>query len=85
MALGVVLIESHDGVEAFGHAWSEIHNGSEWRLADATMLEAELLTGRSHYLPLLTLDNEGPGYGLDMMRMMHVQPARVSDIANASQ
>lgn len=34
----------------------------------------------TYYLPLLTQEDEEPGYGMDCMRLMQVHPAQISDI-----
>ena len=80
VAIGVALIETADGVAAYGHAWAEIHDGSAWQLADATMPETEARVVSIRYLPFLNLDDEGPGFGLDLARLGQIQPAKVSEI-----
>jgi hypothetical protein len=48
---------------AAGHAWTEIHDGTAWRLADAAVLPED----RVLHLPLGVLEDEGPGYLLAML------------------
>ena len=84
VTLGVLVVESSERVAAFGHAWSEIHDGKAWQVADATMPEDPEQVVRVRYLPLINLDNEGPGYAMDMARLAQLQPSRLSGIRNAS-
>ncbi|MDH3532523.1 MAG: transglutaminase-like domain-containing protein [Gammaproteobacteria bacterium] len=83
VAIGVALLESAGRVAAYGHAWTEIHDGSAWQLADATMPEGEAQVTSVRYLPLMNLDNEGPGFSLDLARLGQIQPAKVTEIRNA--
>jgi hypothetical protein len=39
VVLGVVLVPQESTVRAFGHAWTEIHDGRRWQRADATATE----------------------------------------------
>lgn len=84
VAIGVVLIETEDDIAAFGHAWSEIYDGSGWHLADATRPQHEEQVVGVRYLPFISLDDEGPGFALDLARLSQIQPARLSRITNAS-
>jgi transglutaminase-like putative cysteine protease len=63
VTVGVLLGATGEGAEAFGHAWAEVHDGSAWRLLDATPVAGEDKT-RVHYLPLFTLADEGPGFSI---------------------
>ena len=84
IAIGVLLLEYEDDIGAYGHAWTEIYDGDSWQLADATKPQAEDIVIRPRYLPMITLDDEGPGYTLDFMRLQRLQPSKVSQIANVS-
>ena len=57
IVLGVALVPVEGRLLAFGHAWAELHDGTAWRLADATPLPAGV-----RYVPLSVLADEGPGY-----------------------
>lgn len=61
VVVGVLLAESGEGVLAFGHAWSEIHDGNVWRLVDATPIGEQ---ERVRHLPLFAIEDEGRGYGV---------------------
>jgi hypothetical protein len=52
-----VLTDKSDGY-AFGHAWTEIHDGSRWQRIDATPVGELSPT----YVILSELDDEGPGH-----------------------
>ena len=60
IVVGLVLVATDAGPEAFGHAWAELHDGDRWRVVDATPLPS---AGVVH-LPLALLREEGPGYAL---------------------
>jgi len=52
---------------AFGHAWTEIHDGKRWVLADATQIEA---VDRIYYIRASSLTNEGIGFGMAVMTIL---------------
>lgn len=60
VVLGLVLTDAEGQRMAFGHAWTEYHDGSRWQLADATKLEA--VAPRLVYLPLQKIADEGPAF-----------------------
>lgn len=78
VVLGVVVVEGADGSAAYGHAWTEIHAGPAWQLVDATRPEAPAEVSRVRYLPLIALDDEGPGYAVDLLRLAAAHPARIT-------
>jgi hypothetical protein len=80
LILGVVVIASEDDIDGFGHAWTEVHYAGKWQLLDGTAPASQDSGGDKFYLPLMVLENEGPGYKMDFMRLMNVQPSRISDI-----
>lgn len=83
IALGVMLLE-HDGqLMSFGHSWVEIHDGQKWHIADATRPDQQVPGARIRYLPLLELDNEGPGYSMTLMELAAIQPERIDAVHNA--
>ncbi len=84
VVLGVLLAQEEDKAYAYGHAWTEIHDGRNWQIADATLPQSDAAGAQFRYLPLLSLDNEGPGYTLDMLRLAAVQPSRISDIQSTA-
>ena len=82
--IGVVLIETESGIQAFGHAWNEVHDGTRWQLVDATLPETEAGVVRARYLPFIALEDEGPGFALDLMRIAPVQPATITVLGSVS-
>lgn len=80
LVMGVVLLATGDDINAYGHAWTEVYFDDSWRRLDGTSPAIPQVDTNAYYVPLLTLEDEGPGYGMDFMRLMHVHPARISDI-----
>jgi len=64
VASGIVMVEVHGKPMSFGHAWAEIYRDRRWEPADAAFRGREPRV----YLPLELLSDEGPGYGLAMMK-----------------
>ena len=81
VVIGTLLLDTESEPQAFGHAWTEIHDGSDWRIRDAT-LPMEDSAGRNiTYLPLGILDDEGPGYSISLIRSVSMMPSRISGLA----
>ena len=80
LVLGVALIAYEGGIDSYGHAWTEVHYAGAWQLLDGTAPANQDPGGETFYLPLIVLEDEGPGYNLDFMRLMYVQPSRISEI-----
>ncbi len=59
VVVGTAFVELDDRFHAYGHAWTEIHDGQSWQRADATRIDQGSVV---YYLPQLRLTNEGPGY-----------------------
>lgn len=64
------------GAAAYGHAWAEIHDGDRWRAVDATQIEQEPGVA-VRLLPLQVFDNEGPGYAMATIGLLHTFPKHV--------
>lgn len=64
VVMGVALVVGTDNVAAYGHAWTEIHDGDTWRRVDATRIHKQVRQRglRLRYLPILIIEDEGPGY-----------------------
>jgi transglutaminase-like putative cysteine protease len=77
IALGTVILESHGEVGAFGHAWTEVWDGTAWRLVDPTDIEG---AAPVVYIPTGFLDDEGPGFLLGVLRSAVPGISRVSVI-----
>ena len=83
VVIGVLLVGGEDSADGFGHAWTEIYDDGQWHVADATAPDRHSPDLREYYIPMISLENEGPGYGMDLARMTRVQPARISGISSA--
>ena len=77
---GIMLVETSGELLAFGHAWAEVYDGAGWRVADATRPERDLADAQTFYLPLNALDNEGPGYALQLAELITIYPARIDRV-----
>lgn len=70
---------------AFGHAWTEVHDGQSWRVLDATLPPATAGGGSDdvpaaaprYYFPVGALENEGPGHPMDLMGIQLRLPPKV--------
>lgn len=82
IALGNLIIDSDAGLFAFGHAWTEIHDGERWQIRDATQPDRESSANQLRYLPTGILADEGPGYTLSMFDAVSSMPIRISGVAN---
>jgi hypothetical protein len=78
VAVGIVIADSGHSLQAFGHAWTELHSGTGWQLVDATPIGGAIAVG---YLPQGELLDEGPGYGLDLARIQAAGITRVRIIS----
>jgi hypothetical protein len=57
---GLALLRVAGKWSAFGHAWTEYHDGTSWQLADATNVGD--VVEKIRYVPLRVMKDEGPGY-----------------------
>jgi hypothetical protein len=79
VVLGYAVLTDANNGYAFGHAWTEIHDGSRWQRIDATPVGELPIT----YLILSELDDEGPGHvsassqlvSILLQTSLEVQPA----------
>jgi hypothetical protein len=67
VAVGVALVSGETTHGAFGHAWAELLENGEWKVADAALLDAPAAV---RYLPMGLLEDEGMGYTMDLARLM---------------
>lgn len=81
VALGLLVVKLDATPAAFGHAWTEIHDGERWVPVDATPVgqEAEVLAR----LPLMIVADEGPGYLMALGRGMQRVWARRVEVSGA--
>jgi transglutaminase-like putative cysteine protease len=86
VVLGMVLVQVQgNDIHAFGHAWTEVHDGSRWKVADAALEmqvpDREQL--RVHYLPIRVLDDEGPGHTAAMLHGANVWQVEKVQLSSA--
>lgn len=74
VVLGLALVAGPSGPAALGHAWTEVHEGGAWRVADAA---ARGLAG-VRYLPLAVMRDEGPGYAGEVFT--HLSPLHLRGV-----
>lgn len=77
IVIGVMLVERDAALVAFGHAWTEIHDGDDWRIADGTRPSLRMPDASLRYLPILMLEDEGPGYAMQLLNLAVLQPTRI--------
>jgi len=82
VVIGNLILESESGLFAFGHAWTEIHNGERWTIRDATLPAAGADVQQLRYLPMATLNDEGPGYFMSLLNTMMSMPVHISGVGN---
>ncbi len=82
VAFGNLIIDTDAGLFAFGHAWTEIHDGEQWQIRDATLPGKDPMAKQLRYLPIAILADEGPGYVLSMLEAVSTMPIRISGVAN---
>lgn len=82
VVFGILIVDTASASFAYGHAWSEIHDGTNWQIEDATMPELGPSIHQVRYLPVAILDDEGPGFSLAMFRAINSLPAKITGFAN---
>ena len=73
--IGTVIVEQNDSVNAFGHAWTEVWQDGQWHIVDSALYRLEAT--QHFYLPASELDNEGPGYGMGLVRAFVLMPEQL--------
>jgi len=74
VVIGVVLVSEEQKFGAFGHAWAEVLEDGQWKVADAALHEWK---ATARYLPIGLVEDEGMGYAMDLVRIMRVWIDRV--------
>jgi transglutaminase-like putative cysteine protease len=74
VVMGVALVSDENSHGAFGHAWSEMFEDGQWKVADAALAG---LKPTVRYLPVGLMEDEGMGYAMDLMRIMQIWIERV--------
>jgi hypothetical protein len=80
--VGNLILEQGDELFAYGHAWTEIHDGEAWQIRDATLPSDTPGLQQARYIPLGRLTNEGPSYFLSLVEAMSAMPARISEVSS---
>ena len=80
IVFGNLVIETPTALHAFGHAWTEVHDGTGWQLRDATLPADATDEAAVRYIPLGLLREEGPGYALSMFEVVNAMPVRISGV-----
>lgn len=83
IVFGNLLVHTSAGLFAFGHAWTEIHDGGRWQIRDATMPGETLPQAQVRYIPIGLLRDEGPAYAMSMFEAVKGLPQRISGVANS--
>lgn len=78
MIFGLLLMVVDNQLLAYGHAWSEIHDGGHWRVADATQPKNQKGVQAAYYLPVMVLENEGPGHVMELVKFATTRPDSVA-------
>lgn len=81
VVLGLALVETASGYEAYGHAWTETLEGGRWRVADAALAD---LGKPVRYVPWGFLEDEGPGFTMSLASLTPVWIRRVVVVGAAS-
>jgi hypothetical protein len=68
VVLGYAVLTDDENGYAFGHAWTEIHDGTQWQRFDATPTSNLNPT----YIILSELDDEGPGYAIGTSELISI-------------
>ena len=82
VVVGNLILERDDGLFAFGHAWTEIHDGEAWQIHDGTLPEDVPAYRQARYIPLGRLTDEGPAYFLSLVTAMSAMPVRISEVGS---
>ncbi|MCG8370365.1 MAG: transglutaminase-like domain-containing protein [Proteobacteria bacterium] len=83
VVVGSLVVETPGELQAFGHAWTEVHDGERWRIYDATIPHDEAGQARLRYTPVGLLRDEGPGYALSMLEVAVRMPTRITEVADS--
>lgn len=82
VVLGNLILEQDDRLLAFGHAWTEIHDGEAWQIRDGTLPHDTPGLQQARYIPLGRLTDEGPSYFLSLVETMSAMPVRISEVSS---
>jgi transglutaminase-like putative cysteine protease len=75
VVVGVAIVPTPTGHEAWGHAWTELYEGGRWQLADSALATT---SAEVRYVPYGLLENEGPGFMSSLGAMLTRSVQRVT-------
>jgi len=78
LVFGLVLVATDTELNAYGHAWSEIHNDEQWLVADATRLRTNPEVQGTWHLPIILFEDEGLGHALELVKFAQLRPGSVT-------
>lgn len=68
VSLGIAVVGNPDGsYGTYGHAWALVLEQGRWVIADAALARDDV---EPRYLPLASMQDEGPGFMLDLLEPM---------------
>lgn len=82
VVFGTVIMDVARGLSAYGHAWTEIHDGSGWEIMDATLSVRESESQGIRYLPVSILEDEGAGYSFGLFGLLNSMPTKITGVSN---
>ncbi|HET9692994.1 MAG TPA: transglutaminase-like domain-containing protein [Steroidobacteraceae bacterium] len=74
VVVGMVIVRPADRYATVGHAWAELRVGDRWAIADAALGAAG---ADARYVPLGLLEDEGPGFLVQMVDTLGAWVTRV--------
>lgn len=74
VVVGMVIVRPTDRYATVGHAWAELRDGDRWVIADAALGAAG---AEARYVPLGLLEDEGPGFLVQMVDTLSAWATRV--------
>lgn len=80
IAIGTVLVAAEGRIYAFGHAWTEVHDGRGWAEVDPTDIQGAHPIA---HVPEGIVENEGPGFTLGLFDLISANATRVEVLGNA--
>jgi transglutaminase-like putative cysteine protease len=74
VVVGMVIVRPGTEYVTVGHAWAELRDQDRWTIADAALGPA---AGHARYVPLGLLEDEGPGFLLQLLDTLNAWVSRV--------
>jgi transglutaminase-like putative cysteine protease len=74
VVVGMVIVRPGTQYVAMGHAWAELRDDDRWTVADAALGP---MAAQARYVPLGLLEDEGPGFLLQLLDTLNAWVSRV--------